>query len=64
MDKKLNNTLTGFENERLNSVSATNSEYTAAWSNVDEINRATNLSITSEYSVEKAKNWVDNGSQL
>lgn len=59
-----NNQLTGFNNERLEDANATNSEYTAAWTNIDESNRMTNASIMSEYSVVKAKNWVDNGSQL
>ena len=61
---EINNQLTGFNNERLNDENATNSEYTAAWTNIDASNRATNMSLMSEYSVEKAKNWVDNGSQL
>ncbi len=61
-DKK--RTLSGADNERLQRIDATNSEGTAAWGNRDETDCDTNVNIPAEYSVEKAKNWVDNGSRL
>lgn len=56
--------LNGVENKRLRSATATNSEGTAAWANKDKVETETNLNIPGDYSVEKAKNWVDNGSKL
>ncbi|NLK36508.1 MAG: DUF3787 domain-containing protein [Epulopiscium sp.] len=58
------NTLNEAENKRLHSTTATNWEGTAAWANEDKVDRDTNLKIPGDYSVEKAKNWVDNGSKL
>lgn len=58
------NTLNGADNKRLNNVNSTNNEGTAAWANEDKMDMETNLKIPGEYSVEKAKNWVDNGSKL
>ena len=57
-------TLSGVDNKRLQSLKATNKEGTAAWANGDKKELDTNVYIPAEYSVEKAKNWVDNGSQL
>jgi hypothetical protein len=59
-----NRNLSGSDNKRLNNVIATNNEGTAAWANEDRVDEDTNLKIPGEYSVEKAKNWVDNGSKL
>lgn len=57
-------TLSGIDNKRLDSVNATNNEGTAAWVNTDGMDHETNVNIPAEYDVEKAKNWVDNGSKL
>lgn len=57
-------TLSGLDNKRLGKIDATNSEGTAAWSNSEQITDTSQISIPSDYEVEKAKNWVDNGSQL
>lgn len=57
-------TLSGTDNKRLHNVGATNNEGTAAWANMDEVDQDTNVNIPAEYDVEKAKNWVDNGSKL
>lgn len=61
-----NNTtsLSGADNERINQVYGTNNEGTAAWTNMEQVSSITNVNIPSEYNIEKAKNWVDNGSQL
>nr|WP_315019759.1 DUF3787 domain-containing protein [uncultured Aminipila sp.] len=64
MQDNTTNTLSGADNMRLNQVDATNNEGTAAWTNTEEIATITNLNIPSEYNIGKAKNWVDNGSQL
>lgn len=56
--------LSGFHNARLNQSDDTNCEMTAAWNNMEQIDKETNVNIPSEYQMEKAKNWVDNGSQL
>ncbi len=58
-----NNQLSGKDNNRLTNTNPTNCECTAAWSNEDKFQDRTKVSIPSDYSVNKAKNWVDNGSQ-
>lgn len=57
-------TLDGTQNKRLNKVRPTNSETTAAWANMENKIEESQVAIPAEYNVEKAKNWVDNGSQL
>lgn len=64
MHEKLNKTLSGMDNKRLNNVDSTNNEGTAAWANIKKRNENSNVGIPDEYNVEKAKNWVDNGSKL
>jgi hypothetical protein len=64
MTDKKKDTLSGLDNNRLGKFDATNNEGTAAWSNSEQIKRISHVSKPAEYSVEKAKNWVDNGSQL
>lgn len=64
MQSKCTTSLSGVDNERINQVYATNNEGTAAWTNMEQIISNTNVNIPSEYNIEKAKNWVDNGSQL
>ena len=55
--------LSGVDNKRLTSKKASNCECTAAWTNEEKLQDKTNVNIPSDYSVNKAKNWVDNGSQ-
>lgn len=57
------NQLSGFDNKKLASKEPTNSEDTASWSNEEKLQDRTNVNIPSDYSVKKAKSWVDNGSQ-
>ncbi|SHO51149.1 CDIF630_02480 family spore surface protein [Anaerocolumna xylanovorans] len=64
MQEKKKDALNSLQNKRLDKVKATNSEETAAWANEEKIIDDSNVSIPSEYEVGKAKNWVDNGSQL
>lgn len=64
MQDNTRSTLNGADNMRLNQVDATNNEGTAAWTNTEKTASITNVNIPSEYNIEKAKNWVDNGSQL
>ncbi|WP_312649136.1 CDIF630_02480 family spore surface protein [Aminipila sp.] len=64
MKDSTKNTLNGADNMRLNPVDSTNNEGTAAWTNTEQTASITNLNIPSEYNIGKAKNWVDNGSQL
>jgi hypothetical protein len=56
--------LSGIDNKRLKQTNATNNEGTAAWANTEKLKEQSQVAIPSEYDVEKAKNWVDNGSQL
>lgn len=56
--------LTGANNKRLTKHIPTNSQETAAWSDIDKLKMQSNVSIPSEESVEEAKDWVDNGNQL
>jgi hypothetical protein len=56
--------LCGLDNKRMNQVDSTNNEGTAAWANMDKMIDDSHVSIPDEYNVEKAKNWVDNGSKL
>ncbi|HEX3023455.1 MAG TPA: DUF3787 domain-containing protein [Lachnospiraceae bacterium] len=64
MHKSTKNTLSGMDNKKLDIVDSTNREGTAAWANRSRTDKTTNVNIPAEYDVEKAKNWVDNGSQL
>ncbi len=64
MNEKDKNTLSGADNKRLSKINCTNSEVTAAWANIKKTQEDTNVGIPDEYNVEKAKNWVDNGSKL
>lgn len=64
MNQKPEKTLSGFDNKRLDCVQPTNQESTAAWANTDKMPKDTKINIPSDYGTEKAKNWVDNGSQL
>ncbi len=64
MHNKTEKTLSGIDNKRLGKIDCTNNEGTAAWANIDKLQDDSNVSIPDEYNVEKAKNWVDNGSKL
>jgi hypothetical protein len=64
MQERIENTLSGIDNKRLGQVYSTNNEGTAAWANSEQVIDNSLVSIPAEYNVEKAKNWVDNGSQL
>ena len=55
--------LSGIDNKRLTDKDPTNNEGTAAWANDEKFQDRTNVNVPSDYSVNKAKNWVDNGSQ-
>ncbi len=64
MRDKTEKTLRGMDNKRLEKIDFTNNERTAAWANTDKIQEGSHVGIPDEYNVEKAKNWVDNGSKL
>jgi hypothetical protein len=64
MNQKSEKPLSGFDNKRLEKAQPTNSEETAAWSNMEQTLKDSNVNVPSEYEIEKAKNWVDNGSKL
>lgn len=64
MYENAKDTLNGTDNKRLGKMNCTNSEGTAAWANIDKLKDDSNVGIPDEYNVEKAKNWVDNGSKL
>ncbi len=64
MQDKTEKTLSGTDNKRLGKINFTNNERTAAWANMDKIQDDSHVGIPDEYNVEKAKNWVDNGSKL
>jgi hypothetical protein len=64
MQNKNENILNGKDNKRLGKAYSTNSEGTAAWANSEQVVDVSHVSIPAEYDVIKAKNWVDNGSQL
>jgi Domain of unknown function (DUF3787) len=64
MRDKTEKTLRGMDNKRLEKIDFTNNEGTAAWANMDKIQDGSRVGIPDEYNVEKAKNWVDNGSKL
>lgn len=64
MNQKPEQRLSGVDNKRLEKTQPTNREQTAAWSNIEQTKNDSNVSIPSEYEIEKAKNWVDNGSRL
>lgn len=62
--EKPEKSLSGFNNKRLDEAQPTNRETTAAWANNERTPKNTKINIPSEYEIEKAKNWVDNGSKL
>ena len=64
MNQKPEKTLSGFDNKKLEKAQPTNRESTAAWANIEQMDQDSKVSIPSEYEIEKAKNWVDNGSKL
>ncbi len=56
--------LTGENNNRMDKITRTENEYTAAWAGTDHYTKKANVSIPREQAVENAKEWVDNGSRL
>lgn len=64
MEKSVKDTLSGKNNKRIDNTDPTNCEGTAAWANNEKNLKVSNVSIPAEYDVDKAKNWVDNGSRL
>ena len=64
MQERKEKSLSGIDNKRLNKTDCTNNEGTAAWANMDKMAPESHVNIPDDYNVEKAKNWVDNGSKL
>jgi hypothetical protein len=58
------NQLTGKDNKRIDSMTPTNSECTAAWQNQQGYYKADQVNKPSIDAVVAAKEWVDNGSKL
>lgn len=58
------NVLSGKNNKRLEKSTPTNKESTAAWSEENKIVKLSHVSIPSSDNVQKAKEWVDDGSKL
>ena len=56
--------LNGKNNIRLKETTPVNSEYTAAWADVDNIVPESQVPQPSLEDVINAKEWVDNGSKL
>lgn len=56
--------LNGKNNIRLKETTPVNSEYTAAWADVDNIMSESQVTQPSLEDVINAKEWVDNGSKL
>ena len=63
MANSLNKNILKGNNKRLTNKEPTNNEATAAWSNDEKLEEKTKVNLPSDYSVNKAKNWVDNGSR-
>lgn len=63
MFTKKNNTQ-GQDNRRLHAKKPTNNEGTAAWQNSESKDKTDKVNHPSYDSVNNAKDWVDNGSQL
>lgn len=59
-----NEQLSGKNNKRLNDTTPVNSEYTAAWANVENVMPESNVTQPSLEDVINAKEWVDDGSKL
>lgn len=64
MDTDKNRALSGENNKRLNNMSPTNNEGTAAWSEIHKELPHSKVPIPSEGNVRDAKEWVDEGSRL
>lgn len=56
--------LTGKDNQRINKISKSDNESTAAWAGTDHKEAHSKVSIPSTNAVLNAKEWVDNGSRL
>ena len=56
--------LSGKNNKRLEEATPVNSEYTAAWANVENIIPESQVTQPSLEDVINAKEWVDDGSKL
>lgn len=56
--------LTGANNARLKKHRPTNSQYTAAWADIDKLQADSKINIPAIEDVIHAKEWVDNGSRL
>jgi len=64
MNNKKSQPLTGAANQRLDKISQSDNESTAAWAGTDHHAPNSNVSIPKASAVENAKEWVDNGSRL
>lgn len=62
--KDVENVLSGKDNKRLGQTTPNHQESTAAWNDTDQLQEVSKVSIPSDANVEKAKEWVDNGSRL
>ncbi|HAU87630.1 MAG TPA: DUF3787 domain-containing protein [Lachnospiraceae bacterium] len=51
-------------NKRSHTKKSRFSQSTAAWANQTKVTTDANVSIPSDYAVNEAKDWVDNGSKL
>ncbi len=56
--------LNGENNARLKKYRPTNSQYTAAWADIDKLQADSKVTIPPIEDVVHAKEWVDNGSRL
>lgn len=62
--KDVENVLSGKNNKRLGQMTPNHQESTAAWNETEKLQEVSKVSIPSDANVEKAKEWVDNGSRL
>ena len=56
--------LNGSVSKQRNKVSSAKNEAVSSWEYGGSVDNETNLKIPDDYSVENAKDWVDNGSRL
>ena len=63
-DNQKSKPLTGADNKRLDKVSQSDSESTAAWAGTDYYAPKSYVSVPKTSAGEDAKEWVDNGSRL
>lgn len=64
MNNQKSKPLTGAHNQRINKMTQSGNEATAAWTGAERHTSKSNVTIPGSSAVHNAKEWVDDGSKL